>query len=133
MATPGERDRGEVWTVDVDFEFQAARRLTAVPPEHPCARLHGHTFRCTLSVSGGLVPGLDWVVDFADVERVAEGLRGVLEHRYLNEIEGLENPTSEVLARWMWDRAIPTLPGLTCIVVGESTRTRCSYRAAPTQ
>lgn len=118
--------------LEIDFEFQAARRLPALPDSHPCSRLHGHSFRCQLRVAGTLHPALGWVVDFGDMEKAVEHLRDLLEHRYLNDVPGLENPTSELLAAWMWREVAPLLPGLAGVVVAESSRTRCLYRGPAT-
>jgi 6-pyruvoyltetrahydropterin/6-carboxytetrahydropterin synthase len=114
------------------FQIEAAHRLPNVPTGHKCARLHGHSFRCQLRVAGTLEPTLGWVVDFADMEKAVEHLRDQLEHRYLNDVAGLDNPTSELLAAWMWREVAPLLPGLAGIVVAESSRTRCIYRGPAT-
>ena len=111
-----------------EFTFEAAHRLPNVPPEHKCARLHGHSFRVEVHVSGPLDPHLGWVMDFADVKAAFRPVHDRLDHRYLNEIEGLENPTSENLARWIWERLAPTLPGLSKIVVRETCTSGCVYR-----
>ena len=110
-----------------EFGFEAAHRLPNVPPEHKCARLHGHSFRCEVHVSGPLDPKLGWVLDFADLKNVVQPIIGQLDHRYLNEIEGLENPTSENLAIWIWERLSPSLPGLTRIVIRETCTSGCVY------
>jgi 6-pyruvoyltetrahydropterin/6-carboxytetrahydropterin synthase len=110
-----------------EFTFEAAHRLPNVPPEHKCARLHGHSFKVEVHVRGPLDPELGWVRDFADLGTAWEPLRDALDHRYLNEIPGLENPTSEVLARWIWRRLAPALPGLARIVVQETCTTGCIY------
>ncbi len=109
------------------FGFEAAHRLPNVPEGHKCARLHGHSFRVEVHVAGPVDPSLGWVVDFADIKAAFAPLHDALDHRYLNEIEGLENPTSEVLARWIWDRLRPALPGLTAVVVRETCTSGCVY------
>ncbi len=111
-----------------EFSFEAAHRLPHVPEDHKCARLHGHSFRVQVHVSGELDPKLGWVIDFADIKRAFEPLHGELDHHYLNEVPGLENPTSEILARWIWDRLLSTLPGLSQIVVQETCTSGCIYR-----
>ncbi|MEI6741235.1 MAG: 6-carboxytetrahydropterin synthase QueD [Gemmatimonadaceae bacterium] len=111
-----------------EFTFEAAHRLPNLPPEHKCSRLHGHSFRVTVQVAGPLHPVEGWVMDFAELKRAFQPLHDRLDHHYLNEIEGLENPTSEVLARWIWTRLAPTLPGLTEIVVRETCTSGCVYR-----
>ena len=110
-----------------EFGFEAAHRLPNVPPEHKCARLHGHSFRCEVHVSGPLDPKLGWVLDFAELKAAVQPIIGQLDHRYLNEIEGLENPTSENLAIWIWERLSPSLPGLTRIVIRETCTSGCVY------
>jgi 6-pyruvoyltetrahydropterin/6-carboxytetrahydropterin synthase len=111
-----------------EFTFEAAHRLPHVPEGHKCARLHGHSFRVEVHVRGDLDPRLGWVMDFADVKAAVKPVIDRLDHYYLNEIEGLENPTSEVLARWLWTRIHPSLPGLARIVVRETCTSGCTYQ-----
>ena len=115
----------EIWK---EFAFEAAHRLPHVPPDHKCARLHGHSFRVEVHVDAPLREPEGWVLDFGDLKAAWAPLDQALDHRYLNEIAGLENPTSEVLARWIWERLAPTLPALSAIVVRETCTTGCVYR-----
>lgn len=110
------------------FQIEAAHRLPNVPPEHKCARLHGHSFRIELRIAGAVDPHAGWVADFADLAAAFDPLYRRLDHRYLNEIEGLENPTSENLARWIWGRLRPVLPELVAITVSETCTAGCTYR-----
>jgi 6-pyruvoyltetrahydropterin/6-carboxytetrahydropterin synthase len=107
--------------------FEAAHRLPHVPPGHKCARLHGHSFRVAIVVEGEVDERPGWLIDYADIQEAVAPLREQLDHRYLNEIPGLENPTSEVLAGWIWDRLKPRLPLLSKVVVRETCTTRCEY------
>ena len=111
-----------------EFTFEAAHRLPNVPEGHKCARLHGHSFRAEVHVAGepGAVTG--WVMDFADVRAACEPVRVELDHHYLNDIDGLENPTSEHVARWIWQRLVTTLPDLCAVVVRETCTSGCTYR-----
>jgi 6-pyruvoyltetrahydropterin/6-carboxytetrahydropterin synthase len=111
-----------------EFTFEAAHRLPNVPADHKCARLHGHSFAVRISVQGPLDARLGWVMDFADIKRIVGPVIDELDHRYLNEIAGLENPTSEVLARWLWQRLTPALPGLAAVEVRETCTSGCIYR-----
>ena len=113
-----------------EFSFEAAHRLPHVPAGHKCARLHGHSFRVEVHVEGALTEPEGWVMDFGDLKAAWKPLDEALDHRYLNDIPGLENPTSEVLARWIWERLRPALPGLTEIVVRETCTSGCRYRGA---
>ena len=110
-----------------EFTFEAAHRLPNVPPGHKCARLHGHSFRAEIHVRGGVDPALGWVMDFADIKSAFQPFYDQLDHHYLNEVEGLENPTSENLARWIWARLVPLLPGLSRVVVRETCTSGCVY------
>jgi len=111
-----------------EFGFEAAHRLPNVPADHKCARLHGHSFRVELHVEGDVGATTGWVMDFADLRAAWEPLHDQVDHRYLNDVPGLENPTSEVLAEWIWRRLAPTLPGLSEIVVRETCTSGCRYR-----
>ena len=110
------------------FSIEAAHRLPNVPEGHKCARLHGHSFQVEVHVSGE--PGADtgWVMDFSDIKAAFAPIHAQLDHHYLNDVEGLENPTSERLASWIWDRLKPDLPLLSEIVVQETCTSGCRYR-----
>ncbi len=110
-----------------EFTFEAAHRLPNVPEGHKCSRLHGHSFRAEIHVAGAVDPKTGWVMDFADLGAAFKPLYRMLDHNYLNEIPGLENPTSEVIARWIWDRLQPTLPSLSRVVVRETCTTGAVY------
>ena len=109
------------------FTVESAHRLPHVPEGHKCARLHGHSFRIELHLSGPVHPQAGWVMDFADVKAAFKPIYERLDHHYLNDIPGLENPTSEQLAKWIWDQAKPLLPLLSAIVVHETCTSGCRY------
>jgi 6-pyruvoyltetrahydropterin/6-carboxytetrahydropterin synthase len=114
-----------------EFTFEAAHQLPYVPDGHKCARLHGHSYRIEVRLRGPVGRDSGWVVDFADVSAAFKPLHEVLDHNYLNEIEGLENPTSEILARWIWHRLHPAMPDLSQVVVRETCTSGCVYRGEP--
>jgi 6-pyruvoyltetrahydropterin/6-carboxytetrahydropterin synthase len=114
--------------LDKDFTFEAAHRLPNVPEGHKCARLHGHSFQVRVSIDGAVGEQSGWVMDFADLKTAFRPIYEQLDHRYLNEIAGLENPTSENLARWIWRALAPSLTGLAEIEVRETCSTGCIYR-----
>ncbi|MEJ5256455.1 MAG: 6-carboxytetrahydropterin synthase QueD [Acidimicrobiales bacterium] len=111
-----------------EFGFEAAHQLPNVPEGHKCARLHGHSFRVRVYVEGPVGETTGWVTDFADLDEACAPVRQALDHRYLNEIDGLANPTSEVLAGWIWERLAPALPGLSRVVVRETCTSGVEYR-----
>lgn len=111
-----------------EFSFEAAHRLPHVPPGHKCARLHGHSFRVELHASGPIDESAGWIIDFADIKDAFAPTLSRLDHYFLNEIEGLENPTSENLARWIWKQVRPHLPLLCQVVVRETCTSGCTYR-----
>jgi 6-pyruvoyltetrahydropterin/6-carboxytetrahydropterin synthase len=111
-----------------EFTFEAAHRLPNLPADHKCSRLHGHSFRVTVHIEGPLMEREGWVMDFADLKRVFQPIYDQLDHYYLNDIAGLENPTSEVLAMWIWERLKPALPALSEIGVRETCTSGCRYR-----
>jgi 6-pyruvoyltetrahydropterin/6-carboxytetrahydropterin synthase len=110
------------------FRFEAAHDLPTFPPGHKCRRLHGHSFRFDVVVEGRVDPKLGYLIDYGDIKQAAGPIVKRLDHYYLNEIEGLENPTSENLARWLWDQLKPSLPLLSAIVVYETCTSVCEYR-----
>jgi 6-pyruvoyltetrahydropterin/6-carboxytetrahydropterin synthase len=110
------------------FTIEAAHRLPNVPAGHKCARLHGHSFRIELRVTGEPDPETGWIMDFAEIKAAFQPVHEQLDHHYLNDIEGLENPTSERLAQWLWIRLKPVLPLLGEVVVHETCTSGCRYR-----
>jgi 6-pyruvoyltetrahydropterin/6-carboxytetrahydropterin synthase len=111
------------------FRFEAAHRLPMVPPDHKCHRMHGHSFAIEVTIEGEIDERMGWLVDFADISGVVEPiLKGELDHHTLNDVPGLDNPTSERLAVWLWRRLAPVLPGLAAITVHETCTARCTYR-----
>jgi 6-pyruvoyltetrahydropterin/6-carboxytetrahydropterin synthase len=110
-----------------DFRFEAAHYLPNVPDGHKCRRMHGHSFRGEVAVRGPVDDRTGWVMDFADLKRAVDPIIKQLDHYLLNEIPGLENPTSELVAIWIWDRLRPSLPQLYRITLEETCTSRCHY------
>lgn len=109
------------------FQVEAAHWLPNVPEDHKCRRMHGHSFRIEVHVGGEPGEESGWVMDFADLRSAFQPLHDQLDHRCLNDIPGLENPTSENLARWVWERLEPRLPNITRVVVQETCNAGCVY------
>jgi len=109
------------------FHIEAAHLLPKVPENHKCRRLHGHSFEIKVTVSGTVDDNLGWVMDFAEISRLSVPVMDQLDHYYLNEIPGLENPTSENLAIWIWQRLKPALPCLASIEIAETCNSGCKY------
>jgi 6-pyruvoyltetrahydropterin/6-carboxytetrahydropterin synthase len=114
--------------ISKEFTFEAAHRLPNVPAGHKCARLHGHSFRVVIRVRGDVGDHSGWVMDFGDIKAAWKPLEALLDHHYLNDVEGLHNPTSEVLAMWLWQRLSAALPLLHEVEVKETCTTACVYR-----
>jgi 6-pyruvoyltetrahydropterin/6-carboxytetrahydropterin synthase len=117
----------EVVELVKDFRFEAAHYLPNVPEGHKCRRVHGHSFRGEVAVRGPIDPHLGWVIDFADLKNAVEPIVRDLDHYLLNDIAGLENPTSELLSIWIWRRLAPLVPHLHRVTIEETCSSRCSY------
>lgn len=111
-----------------EYRFEAAHRLPKVPDGHKCSRLHGHSFKVELTVAGPVDPATGWFIDYGVLDDLWAPLHERLDHHYLNDIEGLDNPTSEILSRWIWEKMRPKLPSLTTVTVFETCDARCVYR-----
>jgi 6-pyruvoyltetrahydropterin/6-carboxytetrahydropterin synthase len=111
-----------------EFMLESAHSLPRVPEEHRCRRVHGHTFVVEVTVEGEVEERSGWLVDYVDLATAFVPVREALDHRLLNEVPGLDNPTSEHVARWIWERLLPALPALAEIVVHETPVSRCAYR-----
>ncbi len=107
------------------YRFEAARRLDRLPPSHPCSRLHGSSFSVVVQIEGEPDDNVGWIMDFADLDAVVGKVIGRLDHRYLNEIAGLESPTTERLTRWLFDALKAELKGLRRVEVWESPDSGC--------
>jgi 6-pyruvoyltetrahydropterin/6-carboxytetrahydropterin synthase len=110
------------------FQFEAAHLLPRLPKTHKCRRLHGHSFKVEIVVAGDCDPQLGWVMDYADIKAAFKPLWEKLDHRYLNDVPGLANPTSEEIAVWIWRKLKPRLPLLVEVVVAETCTARAVYR-----
>lgn len=111
-----------------EFTFESAHRLPHVPDGHKCGRLHGHSFQVAIHIQGEPDAHTGWIRDFGELKAIFKPIYDRLDHHYLNDIPGLENPTSEVLARWIWQELKPLLPELCQITIRETCTCGCIYR-----
>jgi len=111
-----------------DFRFEAAHTLPSLPDDHKCRRMHGHSFRVEISVEGEVDETIGWVYDHKRISEAMNPLIELMDHGYLNDIEGLESPTIERMAAWFWRKLESQLPGLAEIVIYETPTARCSFR-----
>jgi 6-pyruvoyltetrahydropterin/6-carboxytetrahydropterin synthase len=111
-----------------EFTFEAAHRLPNVPEGHKCARLHGHSFLVRIFIAGDIDPHTGWLMDFSEVKKIFAPIYDQLDHHYLNDIAGLENPTSENLAIWIWKQLKPRLNALSQVEIRETCTSGCIYK-----
>ena len=109
------------------FQIEAAHLLPYLPADHKCRRLHGHSFKISVHIEGALDPKLGWIMDYADICEAFQAVFDKIDHQYLNEIAGLENPTSENLAKWIWRQLQGTLPNLVAVHINETCTSGCIY------
>lgn len=112
-----------------DFRLESSRSLPHLPKTHPCSQIHGHSFKVTLVLRGDLDPKLGWVMDYHEIKKQSEPVLKQLDHRLLNEVSGLENPTTEILTRWIYQKLKPSLNGLHQVIISETFDTECRYPA----
>lgn len=118
----------ETMEIFYEFKFEAAHRLPNVPTDHKCSRLHGHSYQVQVHVSGPIGEQSGWVIDFGNIKGACKPVIDRLDHYYLNEIDGLENPTSERLAAWIWNELASSLPMMSAVQVRETCTSGCVYR-----
>lgn len=118
----------EILEIYKDFRFEAAHTFPNVPPGHPCKKMHGHSFMFRVFVTGCIGCKSGWIMDFGDIKKACKPILDTLDHSYLNEIPGLENPTSEALALWIWRHLDGELPGLSGVLVRETGSSGALYR-----
>nr|CBX79592.1 K01737 6-pyruvoyl tetrahydrobiopterin synthase [Erwinia amylovora ATCC BAA-2158] len=128
FARPSQRPGTMATTLFKEFQFEAAHHLPHVPAGHKCGRLHGHSFMVRLEITGEVDAHTGWVMDFSEIKSAFKPVYDRLDHYYLNDIPGLENPTSEVLAEWIWQQMKPALPLLSAVMVKETCTAGCVYR-----
>ena len=114
-------------TIRRTVRFEAAHRLPHVPAEHKCARLHGHSYHVTIEVAGEVDPHMGWIVDFAEIEAAWKPLHATLDHYYLNEVPGLENPTAENIARYIHERIVLPRGRVRSVTVHETCTSEATY------
>jgi 6-pyruvoyltetrahydropterin/6-carboxytetrahydropterin synthase len=110
------------------FQIEAAHHLPLLPKTHKCSRMHGHSFQIEIRVEGECDPQWGWLMDYSDIKAAFQPIYDLIDHNCLNEIQGLENPTSEILAKWVWERLKPRLPMLSTVSVAETCTSRAEYR-----
>lgn len=113
-------------SITVEQRFEAAHQLPHVPPGHKCGRMHGHSYRVSLTLTGP-VNDKGWVRDFAEVKAAWNDLHGQLDHHTLNDVPGLENPTAEVLAEWIFLQLVGRLPELASVTIWETEKCSATY------
>ncbi len=116
-----------MFSLSKTFQFESAHFLPFVPDNHKCRRIHGHSFKCIVQVKGSLNPKTGWVIDYSDIKEAVKPIIQKLDHYFLNEIKGLENPTSEKICEWMWSQIEPKLPLLNSISIAETCESACTY------
>lgn len=109
------------------FHVESARFLPKLDPEHKCAKMHGHTFQVHVEISGRPDTESGWLIDFADIDQAIQPVREMMDHAVLNDLPGLENPTTENIAGWIWQQLKPALPGLSLIRIQENPFSGCIY------
>ncbi|QCI18944.1 6-carboxytetrahydropterin synthase QueD [Buchnera aphidicola] len=115
-------------TIFKDFQFEAAHYLPNLPKQHKCRRLHGHSFFVRIEIKGEVDKDKGWIMDYKEIKLLFQPIYEQLDHHFLNNISGLENPTSEVLAKWIWDRLKPNLSMLSSVMVKETCTSGCRYK-----
>jgi 6-pyruvoyltetrahydropterin/6-carboxytetrahydropterin synthase len=115
-------------TIFKKFIFEAAHVLPNVPNGHKCGRLHGHSFHVELQLTGDVDEQTGWLIDFSEVKQIFKPIYEQLDHHFLNDIAGLENPTSENIAKWIWQQAKPLLPLLSAVIIHETCTAGSIYR-----
>jgi len=110
-----------------EFRFEAAHTLPSLPEDHKCRKMHGHSFKIEIHIEGEVDPKIGWIYDHKEISAAMNPLIDMLDHSYLNDIEGLESPTIEIMAAWFWKKLDPQLKGLKEIKIYETPTASCSF------
>ncbi|MES2801304.1 MAG: 6-carboxytetrahydropterin synthase [Bdellovibrionota bacterium] len=119
----------QIFELKTHYQIESARFLPHLPEGHPCKRVHGHSFKIILTLRGPLQAQVGWVQDYHEIDQIVKPLLAAIDHRVLNEVKGLENPTSELLALWIYERTKTDLPSLKSVTIMETPTTECTYPA----
>jgi 6-pyruvoyltetrahydropterin/6-carboxytetrahydropterin synthase len=114
-------------TLAKEFHFEASHRLMQLPDSHPCYRMHGHSYRVIIEVTGDVDESTGFLIDYGDLKQTVQPIIDQLDHRHLNDVEGMRQTSAEDISRWLWQRLKPGLPILCKIVIHETASTRCEY------
>lgn len=117
-------------TVEIykDFTFEAAHFLPNVPEGHKCGRLHGHSYKARIHLQDNINEETGWFIDFAEIKKICKPIISQLDHNYLNDITGLENPTAEVISKWIWHQLKPQLPQIIAVEIKETCTCGAIFR-----
>jgi len=110
-----------------EFRFEAAHTLPSLPDSHKCRQMHGHSFKVEIHIEGEVDPEIGWIYDHKVISQAMNPLLEQLDHSYLNDLEGLESPTIEIMCAWFWRKLEKDLPGLCEITIFETPTARCSF------
>ena len=110
-----------------EFSFDSAHFLPHVPDGHKCRNMHGHTYRLRVYIKGAIDPHLGWIMDFKELKDALSGVIDQLDHKLINDIPGLQNPTAENITVWIWKQIQPLLPQLSKIELYETPTTGVIY------
>ena len=113
--------------IEKDFFFDSAHFLPRVPPDHKCRNLHGHTYKLTIGIKGDISEDKGWIIDFAEIKKIIEPIVNLLDHKLLNAIPGLENPTAEIIAKYCFDKIKKQLINLYFVKIEETPTSRFIY------
>lgn len=129
MIPENQQQNQKKFELKQQFQIESARFLPNLPPEHPCSQMHGHSFKIIVTLQSTLDAKIGWVRDYHEISTVVGQVLKPLDHKVLNQVSGLENPTSEVLAVYLYEKLKAKLPELVRISVQETATTECSYPA----
>ena len=111
------------------YIFHSARYIPTLDENHPCSKMHGHTFKMAVEINGPIDKKIGFVMDFYDIDKIVNNhIIKFIDHKILNEIDGLSNPSSEYLAIWIWEKLKPHLPLLSTITISEEHGTGMIYK-----
>jgi 6-pyruvoyltetrahydropterin/6-carboxytetrahydropterin synthase len=113
-----------------EYRFEAAHQLPCVPAGHKCSRLHGHSYKVEVFITGPVDPATGWLIDFGIIDEWWTELHRRLDHQVLNDVPGLENSTCENVSAYIWRELVPHIPQLSAVTVWETVDSRCTYRGA---
>lgn len=117
-----------MYRITKEFHFSASHQLTALPGDHPCARLHGHNYIVKVELTSDTLDEYGFVLDYRELAPLKDYIDNNLDHRHLNDVFGHDGMTAEYLAKTLYEWCAQRWNHVSAVFVSETPKTWAEYR-----